>query len=351
MAEQSFLNKMGMRLGILGSAASLAIAAPLANGDYNPSCHTDAARIGVYFDRTVGAERYCFIVGGQTGPIYTRNGSVVDAAFSGQVTSGDGTLASSTSAAVHLQGAAGTTRRVAYLSTGLNRWTLDTDNTAEGGSNTGSGFVISAWSDAGTVIDTPITMLRPSLGLITFARPTAVAAGTLTGSETMFALSSTWNNGASSFVGMSVDITDTASAVGSLLFRVRLAAQTPFSVAKTGAIVQGIVDTDLLATGYYLITRTSTLTGNVTDGINISMGGAVNGAFTVVRYNYILLQNTTGTSTITNGCALRFNAAAGTHKAVDAATTKTTPGGVDAWMKHNINSTVYFQPLYLSKTA
>ncbi len=347
MAEQSFLNKMGMRLGILGSAASLAIAAPLANGDYNPSCHTDAARIGVYFDRTLGSEKIALIVGGNTGPIFTRNGSAVDALFGGTVTIGMGTAGVN----FNMNGAAATTRRMAYQTAGLNRWTLDTDATAESGSDAGSNFIITAWSDAGTVIDTPMTMIRAALGAITFARPTAITAGTLTGSETMTALSATWNNGASSFVGMSVDITDTASAVGSLLFRVRISAQTAFSVAKTGAIIQGIVDTDLLATGYYLITRTSTLTGNVTDGINISLAGTVNGAFTVTRYNYILIQNTTGTSTITNGCVLRFNAAAGTHKAVDAATTKTTPGAVDAWMKHNINSTVFFQPLYLSKTA
>lgn len=83
MSEQSFLAKLGLRLGVLGSSASLALAAPSATGTYDPACHTAANRTGVYFDMTAAAEKFALIVGGQTGPIFTRNGSVVDSAFSG----------------------------------------------------------------------------------------------------------------------------------------------------------------------------------------------------------------------------------------------------------------------------
>jgi hypothetical protein len=77
------------------------------------------------------------------------------------------------------------------------------------------------------------------------------------------------------------------------------------------------------------------------------------GAFTVTRHNYLNIVQPTLTSgaAITNGCFARFNAAAGTHVAVDAATTKTTPGGVDAWVKINVNGTVLYMPAYTSKTA
>jgi hypothetical protein len=64
MAAQSFLAKLGLRVSTLGSAANLAIAAPLAEGDLSMNAHTDPARIGVYFSRTVGAEKVGFVVMG-----------------------------------------------------------------------------------------------------------------------------------------------------------------------------------------------------------------------------------------------------------------------------------------------
>ncbi len=56
MSEQSFLAKIGVRIGVLGSLANLAIAAPLADGNYSPAAHTDASRMGFWFDRSVGLE-------------------------------------------------------------------------------------------------------------------------------------------------------------------------------------------------------------------------------------------------------------------------------------------------------
>lgn len=64
MSMQSFLAKAGLRLSVLGSAASLAIAAPLAAGNPDPAAHTDASRIGVYFDRTAAAEKIGVVVMG-----------------------------------------------------------------------------------------------------------------------------------------------------------------------------------------------------------------------------------------------------------------------------------------------
>ncbi len=70
MAEQSFLAKLGLRLGVLGSTASLALAAPLATGNYNPSCHTAGNRTGLYFDMTASAEKLGVVAGGVTGPTF-----------------------------------------------------------------------------------------------------------------------------------------------------------------------------------------------------------------------------------------------------------------------------------------
>lgn len=57
MPAQSFLAHIGIRLGTLGSPASLAIAAPLSEGDCSQAAHTDASRIGVFFDRTPGSAK------------------------------------------------------------------------------------------------------------------------------------------------------------------------------------------------------------------------------------------------------------------------------------------------------
>jgi hypothetical protein len=51
MPEQSTLAEFGFRLGLLGSAAALAFAAPLANGNYSEAAHTDPSRIGGYYQR------------------------------------------------------------------------------------------------------------------------------------------------------------------------------------------------------------------------------------------------------------------------------------------------------------
>lgn len=64
MTAQSFLAKNGLRTGVLGSAADLAIAAPLAAGNPNPAAGTDASRIGFFFDRTGGSEAVGAVVMG-----------------------------------------------------------------------------------------------------------------------------------------------------------------------------------------------------------------------------------------------------------------------------------------------
>jgi hypothetical protein len=64
MAEQSLLAKLGLRLGQLGSAASLMIAAPLSNGDPSMAAHTDATRIGMYATHASNNGILGFVVGG-----------------------------------------------------------------------------------------------------------------------------------------------------------------------------------------------------------------------------------------------------------------------------------------------
>lgn len=68
MAATSALARLGLRIATLGSAANLAIAAPIAEGDVSPTAHTDATRVGVYFDRTAPANPFIgFVAGGVEG--------------------------------------------------------------------------------------------------------------------------------------------------------------------------------------------------------------------------------------------------------------------------------------------
>lgn len=88
-------------------------------------------------------------------------------------------------------------------------------------------------------------------------------------------------------------------------------------------------------------------------GIVLSGGYTAASAKTVVRHNYITAPNLTiaGSAAVTDACLVRFDAAAGTHKAVASGTTKATPGGVDAWILVNVNGTIHYLPAYTSKTA
>jgi len=102
-----------------------------------------------------------------------------------------------------------------------------------------------------------------------------------------------------------------------------------------------------------------TIAGATADGyaaaLTLDPGYTAATAQTVTRHNYIDVQNVSvagvGPAAVTDACVFRFDANAGTHKAVDGATVKVTPGGVDAWVKININGTVLYVPAYVSKVA
>jgi len=126
----------------------------------------------------------------------------------------------------------------------------------------------------------------------------------------------------------------------------------------TGSIVFTTAD-DSTGAAVVAHTVTDTITGGVTDGycgsLRITPTYSAGTAQTVTRHNYIDVNSPTlsgaGPAAVTDACVFRFNAAAGTHKAVDGNTTKSTPGTVNAWLKCNVNGTVYFTPMYTSKTS
>lgn len=113
--------------------------------------------------------------------------------------------------------------------------------------------------------------------------------------------------------------------------------------------------TNSTSVGTTELEATRTITGAVTDGYaaGLLLDPGYSGAFTVTRHNYLDCQDVSlaASAVLTDACLVRFDAAAGTHKATVGATTKATPGGVDAWVKININGTLYYVPAYTSTTA
>jgi hypothetical protein len=143
---------------------------------------------------------------------------------------------------------------------------------------------------------------------------------------------------------------------------------TPSTAVATGAFqcagggafsgnlwTAGYIYTTHAATGAHAISAVGTVTlgAGVTDSFacGLDMQPTYNGAFTVTRHNYWRIRNPVGTGTVTNACVMQFDAAAGTHKAVDAGTTKVSPGAVDAWVKININGTIHYMAAHISKTT
>lgn len=55
-------------------------------------------------------------------------------------------------------------------------------------------------------------------------------------SATIGAMTDTWNDGATAFVGIGLDVTDTASASGSFMMRLRRGGSNMFTVAKDGGV-------------------------------------------------------------------------------------------------------------------
>jgi hypothetical protein len=101
--------------------------------------------------------------------------------------------------------------------------------------------------------------------------------------------------------------------------------------------------------------ETETLAASPADGYagSLTLDPGYSAAYTVTRHNYIDCQNVSVASgaVVTDACLVRFDAAAGTHKALGVGTTKASPGTVSAWLKVNINGTIHYIPCYTSTTT
>jgi hypothetical protein len=111
-----------------------------------------------------------------------------------------------------MDGDAGQSRIITYRTAGLQRFGLYVNNTAESGSNAGSDFAIRAYSDAGTLLSTPVFIKR-STGNVGINTLTGTAKLQVVGSGSTSATTSllVQNSAGNSALTISDDLTTTFS--------------------------------------------------------------------------------------------------------------------------------------------
>jgi len=80
------------------------------------------------------------------------------------------------------------------------------------------------------------TLVYSSSGGATTLGPLTLTGGTITTSTPVIDATQTWNNAATTFTGIRFDVTDTASAAGSLLMDLRVGGSSALSVSKSGVL-------------------------------------------------------------------------------------------------------------------
>lgn len=94
----------------------------------------------------------------------TNNISVTgQAVVGGLQATGNSTIGTDTTTGtlfLFINGAAASARRLNYRTASINRWSVYTNTTAEGGSDVGSDFAIDRYNDAGTYLGSPLTINR-----------------------------------------------------------------------------------------------------------------------------------------------------------------------------------------------
>lgn len=117
--------------------------------------------------------------GGVRSGLFTTTGMTVSANFTANGTSHAFGAAGGGSNIVNVNGSPGAFKFLGFNSGGTSRWILGSTGDAEAGSDAGSPFRLSAFTDGGSTIDNPISIVRAANGALTIARPT-IARGTIT---------------------------------------------------------------------------------------------------------------------------------------------------------------------------
>lgn len=114
---------------------------------------------------------------------------------------------------IYIDGASGTYRLIWFTSSTLGRWSVYASNESETGSNVGSNFIISRYTDAGSYIGDAIKIIR-STGAITLGGTLTAPSVTVSGILTASAATTTFGNTTFNTDGNGITISSTASSEG-----------------------------------------------------------------------------------------------------------------------------------------
>lgn len=112
---------------------------------------------------------------------------------------------------LYLNGAASNFKIITLRTAGVDRWYFGAENLAESGANAGSPFFVRALTDAGAVIDTPLTIARAAGGTITLARPVSMSSTLVVAGDTALQGHVSINNTKKLIVGNAVGVNDLVS--------------------------------------------------------------------------------------------------------------------------------------------
>jgi len=129
-------------------------------------------------------------------------------AFSGLSSSGDITVSrASGNPSLLLNGISGSQRALYLTTSGSERWRVGASTAAEAGSNVGSDFFISRYSDAGSGLSTPVAISR-STGRVTLSLVTVNGEAVLSGPVSLGSYTLTTLPSASTYSGYYITVTN-----------------------------------------------------------------------------------------------------------------------------------------------
>jgi hypothetical protein len=197
-----------------------------------------------------------------------------------------------------LDGDAAQSKIITYRTAGLQRFGLYTNNTAESGANAGSDFAIRAYSDAGTLLSTPIFIKRSTgnvgigtttpVGKLDVFNAIALVAGAT--NPRLFNVAYTINNSGvqtGTLTGIFLNATETAlNGMSHNLMDLQVGGVSRFLVSRTGqASLSSLTTTDFIRgrlvspSGIQLLEDTAGGTFN-----RLQLGGTTN-AFPSIKRN------------------------------------------------------------------
>lgn len=180
-------------------------------------------------------------------------------------------------AALVVQGVAGTSRELDFQTGSNLRWKFQASNAAESGSNVGSDLAVGRYNDAGTFVDNPFVITR-STGLTTIGILTV--SGAFTPSQTNGIVGTTTNNNANAgSVGEYTTATNTATSL------------TTATAANCTSVSLTAGDWDVQSVIMFTPTGTTSLTDALAGVSTVSATGGALGTYTKNTWAASVLNN------------------------------------------------------------